>query len=272
MTEKTTRQKQEDFHALHKEGCFIMANSWDAGSAVILEKSGFKATASTSSGFAWSLALPDHKVSLELVLNHLKDLCSVTSIPVSADFENAYAASAAEVEENISRAVETGIAGVSIEDSTSIPGDGLYDFEEALARVKAARKAIDASGSKCLLTARTEEFLVGGCDLDETVKRLKAFADAGADCLFSPGIKDEAHIAHIVEAVAPLPVNILTFGLSFETLKNLGVRRISVGGALTHHAYRALKEAGDHILETGEFESSKPNKRTGIAFNKMFSE
>lgn len=165
MTQKTALQKQEDFHALHKEGCFIMANSWDAGSAVILEKSGFKATASTSSGFAWSLALPDHKVRLDLVLKHLEELCSVTSIPVSADFENAYAGSAAEVEENIAQAVKTGIAGISIEDSTSIPGEGLYEFDDAVNRVKAARKAIDDSGSKCLLTARTEEFLVGGCDL-----------------------------------------------------------------------------------------------------------
>ncbi len=271
MTQNTAQEKQQAFHDLHKEGCFIMPNAWDAGSAVILQDAGFKATASTSSGFAWTRALPDHKVTLDLVLEHLALLCSATDIPVSADFENAYADTVDGVHTSISKAVETGLAGISIEDSNSQPGTSLYEFDNAVVRVKAARAAIDQSGQKTLLTARTEEFLVGDRNLDETISRLKAFADAGADCLFSPGVQDEKQIATIVEAVSPVPVNVLTFGLSYGTLKNLGVRRISVGGALTHHAYKALKQAADDILERGEFDSSKPDRRTGIALNKLFS-
>lgn len=272
MKKKTPLEKQLAFHELHAKGCFIMPNAWDAGSAVILQKAGFEAVASTSSGFAWTCALPDHKVTLEPVLTHLETLCHATDIPVSADFENAYAATTKDVHPSISRAAKTGIAGVSIEDSTSEPGSGLYEFSVAVERVKAARKAIDDSGEKTLLTARTEDFLVGNANLDETINRLKAFADAGADCLFSPGVREEKHIAAIVEAVAPVPVNVLTFGLSFDALKNLGVRRISVGGALTHHAYRALKNAADDIITTGNFETSKPDPKTSVAFNKLFSD
>ena len=249
----TAADKRSTFRHLHEAGCFVMPNPWDAGSAILLESLGFKALASTSAGFAWSLGRPDYAVSLDEVLDHLTALASAVSLPVNADFENAFAHAAEDVAANVTRAVETGIAGLSVEDSRRDAKAPLYDFSEAVERVSAARAAIDASGSGVLLTARSEGFFVGQPDFDETLRRLVAYADAGADCLYAPGLRDEAQIAALVKAVAPKPVNVLTLGLPVAALAELGVRRISVGGSLARAALGEFLRAAEEIAGTGSF-------------------
>lgn len=249
----TIAEKREIFRDLHNAGCFVIPNPWDAGSAVILQNLGFKALASSSAGLAWSNARPDYKVARDEVLAHLSDLAAVTDIPVNADFENGFAIDPDDVAANVLMAVETGIAGISIEDSSWEENDPLYDFDLSVARIAATRAALDKSGSGVFLTARSEGFFAGKPDFDETLARLKAYAAAGADCLYAPGLRKEDQIAAVIEAVAPKPVNVLTFGLSQETLAGLGTRRISVGGQLARAAYNELHRVAAQIANDGDF-------------------
>ncbi len=231
------------FRALHEAGCFIIPNPWDAGSAKRLETLGFKALASSSSAAALSLGLTDHQISLEQKLDHLTMLCAATGLPVNADFENGFADDPADVAAHVTRAIATGVAGLSIEDQ---PSKGvLYPLDLAVARIAAARAAIDATGTDVLLVARTEAYLNDIKDVDFVIERLTAFADAGADCLFAPGMTDAAEIAATVRAVAPKPVNVLIMNAEMQVaeLAALGVRRVSVGGALAGAAWRAFDKA-----------------------------
>jgi 2-methylisocitrate lyase-like PEP mutase family enzyme len=250
--------RRATFHRLHESGCFVIPNPWDAGSAVWLQAAGFKALATTSSGCAWTLALPDNGVGLEGMLAHLKAIVTATEIPVNADFENAYADAPEGVAKNVARAAETGVAGLSVEDSTGRSDKPLYDFDQAVARVAAARDALDASGSGVLLTARAECFLVGHADpLAESIRRLKAYAGAGADCLYAPGLKTKEQVQAVVAAVAPKPVNVLVGapGFTQAELAGLGVRRISTGGALARAAWNGFIQSAKEIAEEGRFDS-----------------
>ncbi|MET0618987.1 MAG: isocitrate lyase/phosphoenolpyruvate mutase family protein [Thermoanaerobaculia bacterium] len=248
-------ERWEEFRRLHREGCFVMPNPWDVGSARALVQLGFRALATTSSGFAWSFGRADNHVRLEEALAHFYAIASAVEVPVNADFEGGFAVEPVHIVANVKRATETGIAGVSIEDSTGDAAEPLFPFSLSVERIQAARQAIDDSGTEILLTGRSEGFIVGRPDLDETVKRLKAYADAGADCLYAPGIKSAAEIRAVVEAVAPKPVNVLAYA-DFATvagLAELGVRRISVGGALARAAWTGFLEAATEIAERGTF-------------------
>jgi len=248
--------RRASFRRLHESGCFVIPNPWDAGSAVWLQEAGFKALATTSSGCAWSLALPDNGVGLEGMLAHLKAIVGATEIPVNADFENAYADAPEGVAKNVVRAAETGVAGLSVEDSTGHSDKPLYDFDQAVARVTAARKALDGSG--VVLTARAECFLVGHPDpLPEAIRRIKAYAAAGADCLYAPGLKTKEQVQAVVAAVAPKPVNVLVGapGFTQAELAGLGVRRISTGGALARAAWNGFIQSAKEIAKQGRFDS-----------------
>ncbi len=232
-----------------------MPNPWDAGSARLLANFGFLALATTSAGFAWSIGKQDNHITLEEALAHLRAMSAAVDLPINADFEGAFAIDAETAGKNIAAAVTTGIAGVSIEDSTGDADNPLFDFTLAVDRVKAARAAIDASGTGVVLTARSEGFIAGRPDLDETIRRLQAYSDAGADCLYAPGIRDHAQIKAVVDAVAPKPVNALV-STPFATVAEiaaLGVRRISVGGALARAAWSGAFEAAREIAENGTF-------------------
>jgi methylisocitrate lyase len=255
MTDPTDRHAT--FRRLHESGCFVMPNPWDLGSARLLAGLGFPALATTSSGFAWSLGRPDNHVSLDEALAHLRSIAGGVELPVNADFEGGFAVEPAEVGANVALATGTGVAGLSIEDSTGDASHPLFDFGLAVERVRAARAAIDASGTGVLLTGRSEGFIVGRPDLAETIRRLTAYAEAGADCLYAPGIRSRADIAAVVAAVAPKPVNVLV-GSDVTTvaeLAELGVRRISVGGALARAAWDGFLRAAREIAERGTFAS-----------------
>lgn len=247
--------RREVFRRLHLAGCFVMPNPWNPGSARQLVQLGFPALATTSSGFAWSRGRPDNGVTLQEALDHLRDIAAAVDVPVNADFEGGFAVEPEGVARNATAAVATGVAGLSIEDSTGDPARPLFDFALAVERVRAARRAIDESGSGVLLTGRSEGFIVGRPDLDETVRRLTAYAEAGADCLYAPGIRSEKEISAVVRAVAPRPVNVLVSGdyASVELLGRLGVRRISVGGALARAAWAGFLAAAREIAEHGTF-------------------
>lgn len=243
------------FHRLHERGCFVIPNPWSPGVAVALERLGFPALATTSSGFAWSRGWRDNQVPLEEALAHLREIAAAVAVPVSADFEGGFAVEPDAVADHVRAALDTGIAGLSIEDSTGDPASPLFDFDLAVERVRAARAAIDESGTGVLLTGRSEGFIVGRPDLPETLHRLVAYAEAGADCLYAPGIRSPEQIAAVVEAVAPRPVNVLAGG-DFTTvaeLASLGVRRISVGGALARAAWSGFFDAAREIAERGTF-------------------
>ena len=243
------------FRRLHESGCFVIPNPWDLGSARLLARLGFRALATTSSGFAWSMGTSDNHVSLEATLARLRSISEGVDIPVNADFEGGFAVAPADVATNVAAAATTGIAGLSIEDSTGDASSPLFDFALAVERIRAARRAIDDSGTGVLLTARSEGFIVGRPDLGETIRRLKAFAEAGADCLYAPGLRAMADIKTVVAAVAPKPVNVLV-GSDFTTVAELaeaGVRRISVGGALARTAWAAFLQAATEIAEHGTF-------------------
>ena len=245
------------FRRLHERGCFVIPNPWDLGSARLLAQLGFPALATTSSGVAWSMGRADHHVSLDEMLAHLRSISQAVTIPVNADFENGYADNPDDVGVNVLAATSTGIAGLSIEDSTGDPERPLIDFTQSVARITAARKAIDASGTSVLLTARSEGFIVGRPDLEETIKRLRAFAEAGADCLYAPGLRSMTDIRAVVAAVAPKPVNVLV-GSDFTTVAELaeaGVRRVSVGGALARAAWTGFLHSAREIAEHGTFTS-----------------
>jgi 2-methylisocitrate lyase-like PEP mutase family enzyme len=243
------------FRELHRSGCFVIPNPWDLGSARALAHLGFRALATTSAGFAWSTGRPDNGVTVDDVLAHLRAIANDVAVPVNADFEGGFAAEPEAVAANVTAATATGIAGLSIEDSTGDPSNPLFDFPLAVERVRAARRAIDASGSGVLLTGRSEGFIVGRPDLAETIRRLTAFADAGAECVYAPGIRSKSDIAAVVRAVAPTPVNVLV-GSDFTTVAALaeaGVRRISVGGALARTAWAGFLQAAREIAEQGTF-------------------
>jgi 2-methylisocitrate lyase-like PEP mutase family enzyme len=248
-------EKVEVFHRLHAEGCFVIPNPWDAGTAVALEQMGFKALATTSSGHAWSLARPDNGVDRDEALEHLRQIADAVDVPVNADFEHGFAREPQGVSVNVRLAAATGIAGLSIEDSTGDPGEPLYPFELAVERVRAARQAIDESGTGVLLTGRSEGFVVGRPDLEETIRRLQAYAGAGADCLYAPGIDTQEQISAVVAAVAPKPVNLLA-NAPFVTVAeaaDLGVRRISVGGTLARTAWAGFLATAEEIANEGTF-------------------
>lgn len=243
------------FRALHESGCFVIPNPWDAGSARTLAALGFPALATTSSGFAWSEGARDNQVSLDQTLSHLRAIVDAVDIPVNADFEAGFAIEPDAVAANVARAVETGVAGLSIEDSTGDPARPLFDFELAVDRIRAARHVIDRSGTGVLLTGRSEGFITGRPDLAETIRRLSAYAEAGAECLYAPGIRQADDIAAVVRAVAPKSVNVLV-GTDFTTvaaLAALGVRRISVGGALARAAWTGFLAAAREIASQGTF-------------------
>jgi 2-methylisocitrate lyase-like PEP mutase family enzyme len=243
------------FRQLHLSGCFVMPNPWDLGSARLLAQLGFPALATTSAGFAWSQGRPDNGVSLEEVLAHLRSIASSVELPINADFEGGFATDPVAVHANVTSATATGIAGLSIEDSTGDASNPLFEFTLAVERIRAARRAIDDSRTGVLLTGRSEGFIVGRPDLPETIRRLTAYADAGADCLYAPGIRSKADIVAVVNAVAPKPVNVLVGG-RFATVTELadaGVRRISVGGALARTAWTNVLQAAKEIVEQGTF-------------------
>ena len=243
------------FRRLHESGCFVIPNPWDLGSARVLEQLGFPALATTSAGFAWSMGRPDNGVSRDDVLAHLRTIAHGVEVPVNADFEGGFAVGPDAVAANVTAAVATGIAGLSIEDSTGDASNPLFELPVAVARIEAAHHAIHASGTGVLLTARSEGFLVGRPDLGETLRRLVAFVEAGADCVYAPGIRSLEEIAAIVREVSPVPVNVLV-GSDFATvdaLAALGVRRISVGGALARTAWAGFLEAAHEIARHGTF-------------------
>lgn len=266
----TIADKRKAFRDLHQSGCFVIPNPWDAGSAAILQSLGFRALASSSAGFAWSQARPDYNVARDALLAHLTALVEATDIPVNADFENGFADDPDGVAANVRLAIEAGIAGLSVEDSSWAEGDPLYDFDLSVARVAAARKAIDDSGTGVFLTARSEGFFAGKPDFDDMLARIEAYAEVGADCLYAPGLREEAQIAAVIEAVAPKPVNVLTFGLSVDTLARLGARRVSVGGQLARSAYAELHRVASGIAATGEFGALQPAPGTALNLNKLF--
>lgn len=243
------------FHRLHESGCFVMPNPWDVGSARALEHLGFPALATTSAGFAWTTGRPDAHVELEPVLDHLRSVAAAVDVPVNADFEGGYAVEPEQVGHHVRLAAATGIAGLSIEDSTGDPTDPLHDLDLAVERIRAAREAIDASGTGIVLTGRSEGFVVGRPDLEETVRRLRAYAAAGADCLYAPRLDSVEQIEAVVAAVAPKPVNLLV-NAPFITVAEaaaLGVRRISVGGTLARTAWQGFLGAAQEIAEKGTF-------------------
>jgi 2-methylisocitrate lyase-like PEP mutase family enzyme len=249
--------KRQTFRQLHTSGCFIIPNPWDAGSARYLQDLGFKALATTSSGLAWSQGRPDNGLPRERVLAHLRELVDVTDVPVNADFENGFAADAAAMGESVRLAVETGVAGLSIEDSTGRENAPLFELSEAVARLRAARQAIDAGTGDTLLVARAECFVVGRPDLGETIARLQAYANVGADCLYAPGLRTIEQIRAVVEAVKPKPVNILVNSpgeLTLNKLTELGVRRVSVGGALARVAWGGFMRAARLMASQGSFD------------------
>ncbi len=253
----TVQAKRAAFRTLHAQGCFLLPNPWDIGSALMLQGLGFEALATTSSGHAWSLGRPDGGTPRAALLEHLRTMVEATDLPVNADFESGYAPDPAGVAESVRMAVATGVAGLSIEDSTGDPGDPLRSVDDAVARLRAARAAIDDAGGDTLLVGRAENFIVGRPDLDDTIARLRAYAEAGADCLYAPGIRTRAQIDAVVQAVAPKPVNLLIGATSEWTLADvaaMGVRRVSVGGALARAAWGGFLAAARAMAEGGRFD------------------
>ena len=244
-----------EFRRLHSAGCFVMPNPWDVGSARALEQMGFKALATTSAGLAWTLGRADNQTTLEQTLEHLRVIADAVNVPVNADFQGGFAVDPQHVAANVKRAADTGIAGLSIEDSSGDEVHPLFDFGLAVDRVAAARRAIDESGTGIILTGRSEGFVCGRPDIDETIRRLRAYADAGADCLYAPRIESLEHVTAIVSAVSPKPVNLL-INAPFCTVaeaERLGVRRISVGGTLARTAWSGFLQAAREIADDGTF-------------------
>ena len=265
--------RREAFRAMHRSGCFVIPNPWDAGSAKYLESLGFKALATTSSGSAWSQAKADGAMSRAEVLGHLQVIVQATSLPVNADFEAGYAKDAKGVAESVRMAIDTGVAGLSIEDATGDASRPLYDMNEAVTRLRAARAAIDESRTGTFLVGRAENYLHGRPDLDDTIARLKAYSEAGADCLYAPGIKTREQIEAVVKAVAPKPVNLLIGWESALTLKDveaMGVRRISVGGALARCAWAGFINMSRAIASEGRFDGFA-GAASGKELNGLFS-
>lgn len=274
MSTSALQDRHAAFRRLHESGCFVLPNPWDIGSARALEKLGFKALATTSSGHAWSCGQPDGAMSREQVLAHIRMLVQATQLPVNADFESGFGRDPEGVHESVLMAVDTGASGISIEDSTSDAEQPLRSIEESVARLKAARRAIESTGSGVLLIGRAENFFVGRPDLDDTVARIRAYADAGADCLYAPGIKTPAQIEAIVAAAGGKPVNLLIGSPTDMTLQDaeaLGVRRISVGGGLARSAWSGFLDASRALVERGDF-SALAGSPSGAQMNGMFGD
>jgi 2-methylisocitrate lyase-like PEP mutase family enzyme len=253
----TIADRRRRFRVLHERGCFVLPNPWDVGTTRYLQQLGFEAVATTSAGAAFSAGLPDTAVGLDAMLAHIRTLVAATELPVNADFEAGYADGADGVADHVRLCVDAGVAGLSIEDAAGHRTNALYDVDVASRRVAAARKAIDASGADVVLTGRAECFLFGETDVQVAIRRLRAYADAGADCLYAPGLRTREHVAAVVEAVAPKPVNVLMAapnGLTVADLAALGVRRISVGSALARVAWGAFMRAAREIAEGGRFD------------------
>ena len=268
----TVAEKRKTFRKLHETGCFVIPNPWNVGTARYLQGLGFKALATTSGGHAHSLGFADGLQSREAVLAHCRELVAATDVPLNADFENGFADDPDGVADSVTRGVATGVAGLSIEDSPK--GDKpLYDFDLSVARVKAARAAVDRAGGDVVFTARAENFIRGVPDLDDVIRRLKAYAAAGADCLYAPGVKTREQIAAVVKAVAPKPVKFLggAFGFTVNNFAKMGVRRISVGGSLAHVAMHAFIRVATEIANEGRFDGFA-DLTTNAALNKFFSE
>jgi len=270
----STAEKRKVFRKLHEQGCFVIPNPWNVGSARYLEGLGFKALATTSSGHAHSQGYADGAQSRDQVLAHFTELAAATDVPLNADFEDGLADALDGLAENVTRCIATGVSGLSIEDS---PNDGktpLYDIDTAVTRVKAARAAIDRAGGDVVFTARAENFVRGVNDLDDAIRRLKAYAAAGADCLYAPGINKREQIEAVVKAVAPKPVNFLNsgaFGFTVDDLAAMGVRRISVGGSLARVAMHAFIRTATEIANDGKFDGFG-GLITNAELNKFFSE
>jgi len=253
MAHRTTLTDR--FRELHQAGCFVIPNPWDLGSARVLAQLGFKALATTSCGLAWTLGVRDHAITLDQKLSHLRDMAAAVPVPVNADFEKGFAVAPKDVAANVTAAAATGIAGLSIEDSTGDPSNPLFELSLAIERIRAAREALDKTGTGVLLTGRSEGFLAGRPDLDETIRRLNAYADAGAECLYAPGLRTVDEIRAVVSAVAPKPVNALIGSdiATVDELARIGVRRISVGGGLARAAWTGFLQAAKEIAERGTF-------------------
>jgi 2-methylisocitrate lyase-like PEP mutase family enzyme len=250
----TTAEKRRTFRDLHKSGCFLIPNPWDVGTTRYLQQMGFKALATTSAGFAFAMARPDGAVPRDMMLAHIKELSATADVPINADFEAGYADTPEGVAESVKMCVATGVSGLSIED---VIEHKLLPMEQALTRFRAARAAVDATGGDTLLVGRCDAFLAGVQDIDEAIKRLKAYSEAGADCLYAPGIRTREHIAAVVKAVAPKPVNLLVgfaSDLTVADIAALGVRRISVGGALSRVAWTATIATAKKLLDDGRFD------------------
>ncbi len=271
-TRPSVADKRRTFQQLHDAGCFVLPNPWDLGSAHFLQGLGFKALATTSSGFAWSQARADGQVPRDTVIEHLRQMVEATDLPLNADFESGFAVDAAGVATSVQLAVETGVAGLSIEDSTGDAARPLHDIDTAVERLRAARRAIDKAGGDVLLVGRAECFFVGRLDLDETIARLKAYAQAGADCLYAPGIRTPEQIAALVAAVAPKPLNLLIGAagpLTMHEVAALGVRRVSVGGALARSAWGGFMRASKLLAEQGRFDGLA-DAASGAELNEIF--
>jgi len=243
------------FRGLHAAGCFVMPNPWDAGSALALEQLGFEALATTSAGFAWTLGRADNQLLLDQTLEHLRTVAGVVNLPVNADFEGGFADDPEQVATNVKLAAATGIAGLSIEDSSGDVAEPLYEFDLAVDRIRAARRAIDESGTGIVLTGRSEGFVAGRPDIDETIRRLQAYAEAGADCLYAPRLGTLEQISAVVAAVSPKPVNLLVNApfITVPAAASLGVRRISLGGTLARTAWAGFLQAAQEIADEGTF-------------------
>jgi 2-methylisocitrate lyase-like PEP mutase family enzyme len=267
----TPQDKRAQFRKLHESGCFVLPNPFDVGTAKALQHLGFKAIASTSAGFAWTIGKADNRVTVEDVCNHLAAISAAVDIPVNADFEGGFAVEPEGVATNVARAVKTGLAGLSIEDSTGDKTKPLFDRNLAIERIKAARKAIEADHSGVLLTGRCEAFLWGVTDLKLVIDRLLAYSDAGADCLYAPGLKTREDIAAVVKAVAPKPFNLLigASGLSLAEARDIGVRRISVGGSLARSAWAGFMRAAKEMADKGTF-TELASGYPGAELNKLF--
>jgi 2-methylisocitrate lyase-like PEP mutase family enzyme len=253
----TAADKRATFRRLHETGCFVIPNPWDIGTTRFLQGMGFKALATTSAGFAWAQGYADGGITREAALAHFAEIAAAAGVPVNADFEGGFADSPEGVAESVRLCVDTGVSGLSIEDFTGDRANPLYDFDLAVARIKAARAAIDKTGSGVLLTGRSEGFIRGKPDLAETIRRLQAYAQAGADCLYAPGISTREQISAVVKAVAPKPVNLLMgtpSELTVADIAGLGVRRISVGGSLARAAWGGFMRAAKKIMDEGSFD------------------
>ena len=268
---RTVAEKRAAFRELHASGCFILPNPWDIGSARYLQSIGFKALATTSSGFAWSVGHADNTLPREAILAHLRSIVEATDLPVNADFESGFGTDPDGVAESVRLAVATGVAGLSIEDSTGDSDHPLFPIDVAAERMKAARRAIDEAGGDTLLIGRAENFFAGKPDLDDAIARLQAYAAAGADCLYAPGIQTREQIEAVVAAVAPKPVNLLigsTSNLTLQDVAALGVRRISVGGGLARAAWGGFMHAAQALAE-GRFDFT--GAAAGTQLNTLFT-